>query len=40
LPQGVIFYLDTLLDTGVVFWNFTGRGIAGKEKMDGDGKLW
>jgi len=27
------------MDRGVLFWNLTDRGIAGKETVDGDGKV-
>ena len=34
-----LFYLETLMDTGVLYWNFPDRGIAGNETVDGDGIL-
>jgi len=27
------------MDRGVLFWNLTDRGIAGKEAVDGDERL-
>jgi hypothetical protein len=33
-----LFYLETLVDTAVIVWNLTDRGIA-EEKMSGDGRL-